>query len=65
MPAYTTVDLKATRAIGQWRLSAEVNNLFGEEYFSYGIRNGAGTSYNAYPAPERNVFFTAEYRFGK
>jgi iron complex outermembrane receptor protein len=65
MPAYTTVDLKATRAIGQWRLSAEVNNLLAEEYYSYGIRNGAGTSYNAYPAPERNVFFTAEYRFGK
>lgn len=64
MPAYTLVDLKATRAIGQWRLSAEVNNLLAEEYFSYGIRNNAGDSYNAYPAAERGVFFTAEYRFG-
>ncbi|MEK6211004.1 MAG: TonB-dependent receptor [Pseudomonadota bacterium] len=64
MPAYTLVDLKATRAIGQWRLSAEVNNLFAEEYFSYGIRNNAGDSYNAYPAAERSVFFSAEYRFG-
>jgi iron complex outermembrane recepter protein len=64
MPAYTAVDLKATRAIGKWRLSAGVNNLFAEEYFSYGIRNNAGDSYNAYPAAERSVFFTAEYRFG-
>jgi len=64
MPAYTLVDLKVTRAIGQWRLNAEVNNLFAEEYFSYGIRNNAGDSYNAYPAAERSVFLTAEYRFG-
>ncbi len=64
IPAYTLVDLKATRAIGKWRLSAEVNNLFAEEYFSYGIRNNAGDSYNAYPAAERSVFFSAQYRFG-
>jgi iron complex outermembrane receptor protein len=63
MPAYTATDFKVTRAIGRWRLSAQVNNLFGKEYFSYGIRNGAGTSYNAYPAPERNFFVTAEYHF--
>lgn len=64
MPAYTTVDLKATHAIGDWRLSAEVNNLLAEEYFSYGIRNNAGDSYNAYPGAERSAFFTVEYRFG-
>jgi len=65
MPAYTVVDLKATRAIGKWRFSAEVDNLFAEEYFSYGIRNNAGDSYNAYPASERSLFFSAEYRFGR
>jgi iron complex outermembrane receptor protein len=64
MPAYTLVDLKVTRAIGRWRLNAEVNNLFAEEYFSYGIRNNAGDSYNAYPAAERGIFLSAEYRFG-
>ena len=65
MPAYTVVDLKATRAVGQWRFSAEVDNLFAEDYFSYGIRNNAGDSYNAYPAAERSFFFSAEYRFGR
>lgn len=64
MPAYMIVDFKATRAIGQWRLSAEVNNLLSGEHFSYGIRNNAGDSYNAYPAPGRSVFLTAGYRFG-
>lgn len=64
MPAYLLIDLKATRSAGAWLLAAAVNNLLAEEYFSYGIRNNAGTSYNAYPAAERSFFLTAEYRFG-
>lgn len=64
MPAYTLIDLKATRSDGPWVLAAAINNLLAEEYFSYGIRNNAGTSYNAYPAAERSFFLTAEYRFG-
>lgn len=65
MPAYTVIDLKATRSAGPWILAAAINNLLAEEYFSYGIRNNAGTSYNAYPAAERSFFLTAEYRFGE
>ena len=64
MPAYTTAGLRLTHVIGRWRLGTEVNNFLSEEYFSYGIRNNAGDSYNAYPAAEISGFFTAEYRFG-
>jgi len=61
MPRYTTVDLKLTHRQGPWLLGAAVRNLANEHYFSYGIVNGAGTSFSAYPAAERSVFFTAEY----
>jgi iron complex outermembrane recepter protein len=64
MPAYSVVDIKATHALGNWFLSAQVDNLFAREYFSYGIRNPAGDSFNAYPAAERSFFLTAQYRFG-
>jgi iron complex outermembrane recepter protein len=64
MPDYTLVDIKATHALGDWFLSAQIDNLFAKEYFSYGIRNNAGDSFNAYPAAERSFFLTAQYRFG-
>ncbi|HWQ38983.1 MAG TPA: TonB-dependent receptor [Burkholderiales bacterium] len=65
MPAYVVADVKASRHSGRWVWTLAINNLFAEEYFSYGILNGAGTSFSAYPAPERNLFLTAEYRFGR
>jgi iron complex outermembrane receptor protein len=61
MPSYTLVDLKLSQQLGGWKLSAAVNNLFGENYYSYGIRNFAGTSFAAYPEPERSFLVTAEY----
>jgi iron complex outermembrane receptor protein len=64
MPAYTLVDLKAMRTLRQWTFTAEIDNVLGEEYFSYGIVNGTGTSYSAYPAPEQTFFLSAQYRFG-
>jgi hypothetical protein len=39
-----------------------VRNLFGEKYFSYGVFTGFPT-FAALPAPERSVFFTAQYTF--
>jgi iron complex outermembrane receptor protein len=63
MPDYTVVDLNVTHDIGAWRLSAGVNNLFDEKYYSYGIVNSANTSFNAYPEDRRAVFASAEYRF--
>ena len=61
MPAYTLVDLKLSQQLGGWRLSAAVNNLFGESYYSYGIRNFAGTSFAAYPEAERNFLLATQY----
>ncbi len=63
-PAYTTVDLKLVHDMGRWRLSAQVNNLLNEKYFSYATRSTftPGT-YTAYPMPERSLWFKAEYRF--
>jgi iron complex outermembrane receptor protein len=61
MPAYTLADIKLTKQFGDWKLFAQADNLFDEEYYSYGIRNGAGTSFDAYPEPERRFFVGAEY----
>jgi iron complex outermembrane recepter protein len=63
MPDYVTVDLKITHQMNKLLLSMAVNNLFDEKYFSYAIRNSAGTSFNALPARERNVWFTLKYQF--
>jgi iron complex outermembrane recepter protein len=68
MPAYTVVDLMATRSVGRWRLSALVNNLFNEHYYSYalGFFGFPVPTPNvlAYPAAERSFLVSAEYRFG-
>lgn len=61
MPAYKTTDLKLTHETRGWLLSAGIKNLLNEKYFSYGIVNAAGTSFNAYPAPERALFVSAQY----
>jgi len=62
MPDYVTVDLKFAHQIANWLLSFSVNNLFDEKYYSYGIRNGAGTSFSALPARKRNFWFTINYQ---
>lgn len=61
MPAYSVFNAKLSHDIGDWRLAARVKNLFGEKYFSYGIKSG--TSFNAYPEAERTYLLSAEYRF--
>lgn len=64
MPAYTTADLKLVHREGGWTLTAAVNNLFDESYFSYGIRSRSTPgAYNAYPMPERNFTVSAGYAF--
>ena len=63
IPDYVTVDLKITHQMNKLLLSMAVNNLFDEKYFSYAIRNSVGTSFNALPARERNVWFTVKYQF--
>jgi iron complex outermembrane receptor protein len=66
IPAYTTADLKLAWADRGWRLSAAVNNLFGEKYCTYAVRSSSALTpdrYNAYPLPERTFAMTAEYTF--
>jgi iron complex outermembrane receptor protein len=63
MPEYTVTDIKLSHEIGQWRLAAGVNNLFDKAYYSYGIVNGAFTSFNAYPEDRRNGYVSAEFRW--
>lgn len=63
MPAYNVADIKLSHAMGNWRLAAGINNLFDKAHYSYGIVNGAFTSFNAYPEDRRNAYVSAEYRF--
>jgi iron complex outermembrane receptor protein len=63
MPSYLPVDLKLVQRLGDWRLSAQVDNLFDDKYYTYAIRNNAGTSFNAYPEAERRFFVAAQYAF--
>ena len=61
LDAYTVADLSAHRDLGDWRLSARINNLFGARYSETGASSFAGNGYN--PAPERNFWVEASYRF--
>jgi len=64
IPAYTVADLKLTWENRGLRLTAAVNNLFGEQYYNYAVRSQfVADRYNAYPLPERNISVTAEYTF--
>lgn len=64
MPAYTTVDLKMSHQEKCWSLTAAVNNLFNEKYFTYAIAGAAASGiYNAYPMPERNFSLAVKYRY--
>ncbi len=63
MPTYVTVNARLAWESGGWQLAATVLNLTDRKYFSYGIRNAAGTDFNAYPAPERAIFVSAQYDF--
>jgi iron complex outermembrane receptor protein len=62
MPAYAVVDVKFTTAVDKLTMGIAVNNLFNKLYYSYAIRNGAGTSFNAYPQADQTFLLTAEYR---
>jgi len=63
MPAYALADLKISHSTGGWNLSASISNLFDKKYYSYAIRNTAGTTFNAYPQAGRTFFASAEYAF--
>ncbi len=62
MPAYELVDLKYRHDLSQWSWSLAIDNLFYKRYYSYAIRNDAGTSFSAYPELGRRVLFVVNVR---
>jgi iron complex outermembrane receptor protein len=63
MPAYGLLDLKLTHDRRDWAVSLAVNNVLDKQHYSHAIRNGAGTSFNAYPQGGRTLQGTLELRF--
>lgn len=64
IPAYGLANLKLSSAPGPWRLTAAVHNLFGEQYFTYGVRSTSTLTpdkYDAYPLPGRAFWLGAQY----
>ncbi|MEH6503857.1 MAG: TonB-dependent receptor [Cycloclasticus sp.] len=64
IPSYQTVDLKLSKQIEALELALQVNNVFDEEYFNFGVNSTATAGrFNAYALPERNAYLTASYTF--
>ena len=65
IPSYTTVDAKISHRYRGFRLTAEVNNIFEEKFYDYGVSSPFTPGvYNAYPLPERTILFTVSKDFG-
>ena len=66
MPNYTLLDLNAAWTHGPLTLRASVLNVTDVYYYSYAILDQftPGNAFNAYPAADRTLLFTAELRFG-
>ena len=62
MPAYGLLDVKLERRLERLTLALEVRNLLDEKYYSYGVVNFTGTSFSAYPQPERAAYLSLAYR---
>jgi iron complex outermembrane receptor protein len=64
IPAYTLVDIKLDRQIGNWQLAVALNNLFDEDYYTYAVHSATNFDrFNAYPLPGRNAWVSVEYTF--
>jgi len=63
IPAYALVDAKLARDFGWGRLSAAVNNLFDERYYTYAVRSQfVADRYAVYPLPGRTLSLSLELR---
>ena len=60
LAAYTVANLALHHDLGDWRLTARINNLFDERYSETGATSFAGDGFN--PAPGRNFWIGAGYR---
>lgn len=63
IPSYQTVDAKISKVKGPLELSLQVNNIFEEAYYNFGINSTAAVRYNAYPLAERTAYVSASYTF--
>jgi iron complex outermembrane receptor protein len=64
IPAYTLFDLKLVRQVGDWQLSAALNNLLDEDYYTYAVHSPSNADrFAAYPLPGRNGWVSVEYTF--
>jgi iron complex outermembrane receptor protein len=63
IPAFAVADLKLARDFNWGRLAATVNNLFGEDYYTYAVRSQfVADRYAVYPLPGRGFSLTAELK---
>jgi iron complex outermembrane recepter protein len=63
IPAYYVVDVKLAQRFSWGRLSAGVNNLFDEDYYTYAVRSAfTPDRYSVYPLPGRSFALTAELK---
>lgn len=64
IPAYTLVDLKLMRQVGNWQLAVALKNLFDEDYYTYAVHSPTNVDrFNAYPLLGRNGWVSVEYAF--
>ena len=65
IPSYYTIDAKVSHRYRGFRLTAEVNNIFEEKFYDYGVSSSFSPGvYNAYPLPERTILFTVSKELG-
>lgn len=64
IPSYQTVDLKLAKQLDALEVALQINNLFDEEYYNFGVNGSAAVAnYNAYPLPERTMQVSVSYQF--
>lgn len=64
IPGYSITNLKLMHKLGEWNMSATVNNLFDKKYYNYAVRSQfTADRYALYPLPERNFWVAVEYDF--
>ena len=66
IPSYTLLDAFFAWQQSAWTLRFAVNNLTNRKYYEYAVASTSTPGkYNAYPLPERALFFSATYHFEK
>jgi len=64
IPSYYVADVKLSQRFSWGRLSATVNNIFDEHYYTYAVRSAfTPDRYAVYPLPGRTLALTAELLF--